>query len=501
MLSALTDLKNRLGEWSDVRSASAVLQWDEEVCMPPDGMTARGRQLATLAAIAHRQITDPDLESLARGLCDQSSGLSSDDMALVESALYDIERQKKLPESFVETMSVVRTQAYEAWARARDESEFAIFRPHLEKIVDLLRQKTDYLGYTQSPYDALLEDFERGMTTERLDSLFGDLAAKQTAFLDRVLSAKPLPESSWLDQHWPEAAQWTLCRSVLGQIGFPFDRGRLDRSVHPFSTSFDRTDVRITTRIDEKNPFSSLFGTIHEAGHALYELGFLEKDARTPLAQAPSLGMHESQSLFWENILGGSKAFWTLISPRVREAFPDQTRSVSDEDLYLAANQVRRSFIRVDADECTYNLHIVLRFEIERSLIEGSLSVSEIPEYWNARFRELIGLDVPRDSLGCLQDIHWSHGDMGYFPSYALGNLYAAQLAQTLEKDLPDFWDQVGNGQFADILDWLRKNVHHVGRRQLAPEILEQVTGQPPGSQPFLDYLDRKYTSLYGMAE
>lgn len=493
----LTQLREKLAEIADIRSAVSLLHWDQEVYMPPKASPGRGHQLATLSALAHRMFTAPEMGALLGGLRDASDSLNDDEAKLVSETLYDYERATKLPEAFVHEFAEASSQAFGVWGKARETSDFSLFQPNLERIVELLHRKTDYLGYEGSPYNALIEEFERGMTAEALTEIFGILAPKQSALVDRIANASHRPGTAWLDQEWDEDAQWNLSIAVLKEMGYDFDAGRQDKSVHPFTTGFDLYDVRITTRVSRDDLFSGLSSSIHEGGHALYEQGFRDEDRRTTLADAISLGIHESQSRMWENTIGRSLPFWKYYAPRLGEFFPGQLEGVSPEGLYAGANRVEPSLIRVEADECTYNLHIVLRFEIEVGILEGKIKVADIPEVWNAKVKEYLGLDVPNDALGCLQDIHWSHGAMGYFPTYALGNLYAAQLFETILRDVPDIWSQIESGQFGTLLRWLRENIHRVGRRQTAPELIRGITGRDLGCDAFLQYLEGKFAPLY----
>ena len=497
--STLQTFRERLGEVIDINASIALLHWDQEVNMPPKAAPARGRQLATLSAMAHRMFTDPEMGRMLDSLRDDTT-LNDDEEKLVSETLYDYERAAKLPESFVEEFAEEQSKAYQVWVEARKKSDFSIFVRPLEKLVSMLQQKADLMGYEGSPYNALLEDYERGMTVERLQEIFGELSQRQSALVDRIATSPRHPDTGWTEQTWDPQAQWDFSLEVLRDMGYDFDAGRQDKSVHPFTTNFDLYDVRITTRVAEAELFSCLTGSIHEGGHALFEQGFLESDRRTTLAQAPSLGIHESQSRLWENMIGRSLAFWKHYAPRLHELYGGQLDGIDPERIYRAINLVRPSLIRVEADECTYNLHVVLRFEIETALIEGRASVKEIPELWNAKMKEYLGLDVPDDSQGCLQDIHWSHGSMGYFPTYALGNLYAAQLFEKIETDLPDLWNQIEAGDFTPLLGWLRKHVHRFGRRKTASEIVRDATGKEPDSKAFLKYLETKYSALYDLS-
>jgi len=496
----LEELKAKTGEVIDIRAAVSVLHWDQEVFMPPKGGPARGRQLATLSAIAHRMFTSEETGALLSCLEERADELSGDDRVLVQETRHDYDKATKVPAEFVERFAQEQSKAYEAWTGARKDSDFAAFQPHLEMIVELLRQKAEYLGYAESPYDALLDEYERDMTAAQVRAVFTPLAAEQAEIIARIGAAGPAPAPAWLNQDFDETAQLAFTEQVLRDIGYDFDAGRQDKSVHPFTINFDMHDVRVTTRVDPRDPFSALTGSIHEGGHALYEQGFAAGDQRTVLAEAISLGIHESQSRMWENMIGRSLPFWQRYHAAFLAAHAPRLNGCSPEDLYRAVNRVEPSLIRVEADECTYNLHVVLRFEIETALIEGTLKVADVPEAWNAKMKQYLGLDVPDDAHGCLQDIHWSHGSMGYFPTYALGNLYAAQLFEKIEADLPALWADVASGSFSPLLGWLRANVHQVGRRMLPAQLVEHVTGRAPEARPYLDYLRKKYGAIYGVA-
>lgn len=497
---SIEELKEAMGAIIDLRAAIALLHWDQEVFMPPKAAPARGRQLATLSALAHERFTSGEFAALLEAAEAKLAALDFDEARIVAETRHDYDHATKLPTEFVERLAREESMAYEAWTRARKDANFKAFQPHLETLVDLLRQKADYLGYEDSPYDALLNEYERGMTTAKVATIFEELAREQSALVDEVVRSPHQPELSWVQQDYDEHAQLDFTERVLKDLGYDFEAGRQDKSVHPFTTNFDLHDVRITTRVDRSEPFSALTGSIHECGHALYEQGFQQEDQRTILAEAVSLGVHESQSRMWENMIGRSLPFWKHYHTTFLTTHAPRLDHVSAEQIYRAVNHVHPSFIRVEADECTYNLHIILRFELEVALIEGKLKVSEVPEAWNAKVKQYLGLDVPDDSKGCLQDIHWSHGSMGYFPTYALGNLYAAQLFEKIEEDLPAVWDSVGSGDFAPLLGWLREHIHRPGRRYLPTELIERATGKAPSAAPYLRYLRKKYGELYRLA-
>ena len=493
----LKQLTDAYGKVVDVNMILSLMHWDLEVYMPPKGGDARGQQLATLSGISHQLMTDPAMGDYLSSL--DGASLDADGAATVREIQHDYELSTKLPESYVTTFAEVQNKAFQAWVTAREASDFKQFQPHLESLVDLLKQKADLLGYEGSPYNALIDEYERGMTAEEIKPIFADLAERQSVLVDKIMQSPNQPEMDWVDQTWDEQKQWDFTMEVLGDIGYDFDAGRQDKSIHPFTTNFDVNDVRITTRVHERELFSALTGSIHEGGHALYEQGFLASDQRSVLGQAASLGVHESQSRMYENMIGRSLAFWNHYAPKIKRLYGSQLDGVGPNELYRAINAVQPSLIRVEADECTYNLHVILRFEIELALIEGDLKVADIPEMWNAKMKQYLGLDVPNDAEGCLQDIHWSHGSMGYFPTYSLGNLYAAQLFEKIEDDLPGLWDDVEQGSFSGLLSWLRTNVHEVGRRKVAKDIVRDATGKEPSAEPYMHYLEGKYGALYGL--
>ena len=495
-MSALDTLKERYAEVVDINAAIALLHWDQEVYMPPKGADARGKQLATLSALSHRQFTDPQLGALLKEL-EADASLAGDDRLTVQEMRHDYDLATKLPESFVAELAEEQSKAYQAWTKARAESRFAIFLPRLEKIVELQRRKADYLGYNDTPYDALLDEYERGMTTAFLRELFGGLAEKQSALLQRIAREGKPGAFPWLDQEWDETAQSEITLRVLKDIGFDFDAGRQDKSVHPFTTNFDLHDVRVTTRFSARELFSALTGSIHEGGHALYEQGFLESDRRTVLGQAISLGIHESQSRLWENKIGRSLPFWQHYTPLLREYHGAKLDGVSAEDIYRAINVVEPSFIRVEADEATYNMHIILRFEIEQDLIEGKTQPDDLPAIWNRKMEDYLGI-VPRsDAEGVLQDVHWSFGAFGYFPTYTLGNLYSVQFFEQATREIPHLEDEIAAGQLLVLRRWLEQKIHRWGRMFTPAHLAERITGSTISPDPFLHYVEKKYGELY----
>lgn len=493
----LERLKKRLGEVCDIRAATALLEWDQETYMPPNGATARGLQIATLSALSHRLFVDREVERLLHDL--SAASLPGEDALLVRETLHDYEVATKLPEAFVETFAQEQSRAFHAWVKARQESDFDAFAPHLDRLATLSREKADRLGYEGSPYNALLDLFERGMRAETLTAVFADLAQHQSGLVRRIVESPNQPDRAWLDQTWDEQRQWDFSLRLLRDMGFDFDSGRQDRSVHPFTSNFDLCDVRVTTRISPRDLFSGLLSTLHEGGHALYEQGMPERHRRTPLAECPSLGMHESQSRLWENMVGRSLPYWNHYLEPIREAFPGQLNTVSAEQLHAAINHVEPSLIRVEADECTYNLHIIMRFEIEVALLENRIAVRDIPALWNEKMRQYLGITPPDDARGCLQDVHWSHGLFGYFPTYALGNLYSAMWLEVVERTRPALWDEIAAGEFAPLRAWLRENIHQHGRCKQAADFARDIAGGELDAAPYRRYLDAKYGALYGL--
>jgi carboxypeptidase Taq len=492
----LDTLKNRLHLVSDLNASAALLEWDQETYMPPGAAEARAQQLATLKTLAHEHLTDATVGSLLDAL----DGAVEDDTdrALVRVTSRDYERATKLPADFVARFTRAKARAMEAWKRARHADDYARFAPHLQEIVDLSIEQAETIGYDEHRYDALLDEYEPGMTWKEIDRVFRDLRAELVPIAEALADADP-PDDTFLHRPYDEDRQWTFGLDVTKAFGYDFERGRQDRSAHPFSTSFSTSDCRITTRIAPEFFPTGFFGTLHECGHALYEQGVDPALDRTPLASGTSLGMHESQSRLWENLVGRSRAFWRWAYPDLQSTFPDALDGVSEGDFYRAVNRVRPSRIRVEADEVTYNLHVMLRFELETKLIDGSLSVADVPDAWNATMEEMLALTPGSDADGCLQDIHWSLGALGYFPTYTLGNLMSVQLFEAAADDLGDLGSQFEQGEFEPLLGWLREHVHRHGRARSATRILRDATGESLSAEPWLAYVRRKFGAVYGI--
>ncbi len=497
---ALEQLTARLHRIHDLEAAARLLEWDQETYMPEAAVEARARQLATLHTLAHEHLTDEAVGRLLETLAPQTG--AADPLApqagLVRVTRRDYDRARKVPAGLVAALAETTARARSAWKQARAEDDFARFAPHLERIVTLSREKAEALGYDETPYDALLDQYEPGMTTAEVSRVFAALREGLVPLAEHIAAAET-PDDSFLHRRFDADAQWAFGLEVARAFGYDLGRGRQDRSAHPFTTSFSPRDVRITTRIDPRFFNPAFFATLHEAGHALYEQGLAPELERTPLADGASLGMHESQSRLWENLVGRSRPFWQHYFPKAKRRFPEALGGVSPEAFYRAVNKVEPSLIRVEADEVTYNLHIMLRFELERGLIEGTLSVDALPARWNDRMESYLGLRPDTDADGVLQDVHWSLGAIGYFPTYALGNLMSVQLFEQARADLPELEAQIGRAAFGPLLGWLRTHVHRHGRLLQAQEILERTTGRPLRADDWLGYVRRKFGGLYSL--
>jgi len=480
---------------ADINYASAVLGWDQEVYMPPKGAEYRGRQLATLASQAHELLTGDKLGSLLAALSN-ADDLTDTEKSNVRLSLEDYEKNKKLSPEFVEELSVQTSICFNAWIAARQKNDYQIFASSLAKMIDLKKQQAALYGFKAHPYDALLDDYEKGMTVAMLDPIFKGIKEQLPVLLHKIKAAQQVSNDCF-HQHFPKQQQWDFGIDVLKRMGFDFQAGRQDYSEHPFTTSFSARDVRITTRVDEGNFASMLWSCIHEGGHGLYEQGLPEDQYGLPLGSPTSLGIHESQSRFWENCIGRGIDFWKFFYPGLQQYFPAQLNNVSVETFYKAANRVSPSLIRTEADEITYHFHVMIRYEIEKALIEGSLTPEELPAKWNEMYEKYLGIKPNDDKTGVLQDVHWSHGSFGYFPTYTLGSFYAAQFFSQANKDMPGLPERIAQGGLAPLLHWLREKVHKHGRRFTSEELCELVTGQKLEPAFFMSYIESKYSGVY----
>ena len=485
-------LVGRMHELKDLDGVLGLMEWEDETFAPPGARAARGPQVATIEAIRHQRLVDPALGELLSAAAPQDR----DETMIVARLQRRVDQATKLPERLVKAIAEARSAALPAWQNARKNKDFSQFAPDLERLLTLTREKAAALATDPTElYDALLDEYEPEMTTAALRPVLDDLKAELVPMVEKLSSLKP-PRADFLDQAFHDESQWTLTLRLLEDLGFDFDHGRQDRSTHPFTASVNERDVRVTTRIDERNLMSSISSTIHECGHALYEQGFNPAHYRTYLAAAPSMGIHESQSRLWENQVGLSRPFWVHYLPVLQAHFP-QLANVDVDTFWRGINRVTPSFIRVDADEVTYNLHILLRFDIEVALVTGDLKVADLPSAWNERFETLFGIRPPDDAEGCLQDIHWASGAFGYFPTYALGNLYAAQLFDAFVAAHPTVDDDLSAGRFAPLLAWLREHVHRRGHSASAQTVVADAVGGPLSVKPFVNYLRDKYARVY----
>jgi carboxypeptidase Taq len=496
-MDAYADLIRRWKEAAVLGSCAAVLGWDERTYMPRNGSAHRAEQLALLARLGHERVTDPKIGELLGKL--ESQPLDPDQSANVRELRRAYDRAVKLPPELVEAMARVTTQAQQAWTDARAASDFAKFRPWLEKIVALKRREADAVGYKDHPYDALIDEFEPGTTTKSIRELFASLEKELVPLVAELLAAKRKPNREILHREFPVAEQERFGREAAKAIGFDFESGRLDITTHPFCSGTGPGDCRITTRYNPKHFNESFFGILHECGHGIYEQNLAHDHYGEPLGTACSFGIHESQSRLWENQVGRSRPFWECFFPKAQQSFKSLV-GVSLDDFLFAINDVQASFIRVEADEVTYNLHIILRFNLEHALMSGDLKPADVPGAWNEAMKKSFNLTPPDDKHGCLQDIHWSFGGIGYFPTYTLGNLYAAQFMDQARKDLGDLDADFRKGEFGRLKTWLTEKIHRHGQRYRPPELCERVTGKPPSHAPFMQYLKSKYRPLFGVS-
>jgi carboxypeptidase Taq len=483
-------LRSELVIMSKYGSALGVLNWDQEVNLPKKGHAFRGEINALLSADLHKRFTSKEFVKLVKKLYAPASydKLNKDDQIIVRETWRDLEKSLKIPTEMVEEMARLSIQAFNAWAEAREKSDFKIYQPYLEKIVALNQKQAELIGYKESPYDALLDDFEPGLTAMDVEKVFTPLA-KELAKLVKKVKDKPkikLPKAKY-----PIDIQVKMNHEIAKALGYDLDAGRIDVSPHPFTTGFHPTDVRITTRYNEDDFYYAVGCTVHETGHALYEQGLPAKEFGNALGEAVSLGIHESQSRMWENFVGRSPEFCHWLNTLLVKYFPNNPK-LSTEQIYDHLNHVRPSFIRVEADETTYNLHIVLRFEIEKGLVEGTIKVADLPEIWNAKMEQYLGVEVPDNARGVLQDVHWSHGTIGYFPTYTLGNIYAAQLFNKAKSEIPNLEAGFKKGEFDKLLNWLRKNIHREGSRYYPEELIKKITGEGLNPKYLIDYLALK---------
>lgn len=501
----LQPLVSYLREAQHLSSAISLISWDQETYMPPGAGEARAEQLSALEGMTHQMRTGPEMQRLLSKWVDLKSGEIGGEWDLPARALLselwrDYEKSVKLPNDFIRRYGKAASISQQVWVEARKKSDFSLFAPHLKTMVALKKEEIGYLGYQASPYDALLDAYEPGMTVAQVAPLFASLKKELVPLLERIVASPVKPKKEFLSLSYLPEKQLAFGQRVLEAMGFNFKNGRQDISAHPFTTSFHPTDVRITTRVDERDLLSSLFSSIHEGGHALYDQGLDSDFYGTPLGEARSLGIHESQSRLWENGVGRSKPFWKHFYPILQKTFPEGLKGVDPAAFYAAVNSVQPSLIRVEADELTYNLHIMVRFEIERALIEENLPVEALPEVWNEKMEKSLGIRPASDAEGVLQDIHWSGGAIGYFPTYTLGNLYAVQFLNQAKKEIPDLNGLIENGNLLPLKVWLNEKVHRWGRRYSSEELVRRATGEGLNPRYFIDHVKEKFGEIYRLS-
>ncbi len=500
MEEKLQELKQTMSTLSDLGHALAVMGWDQETYMPPGGLETRGNALATISKMAQEIGTDEKVGKLIEALepwaADQDP--DSDEARMIAVARRNYDQAVKVPPEMVAEQAILSSQANAAWREARQKSDYSIFEPFMEKIIDYSQRFAELFKPYDHPYDVLLDLFEPKMKTEDVKKIFADIRPKQVKLIEAVANADQVDDSV-LHKFYPKQAQLAMGEEVVKALGYDFNRGRQDAVTHPFMTNLGYGDARITYRVDENFFNSYLFAIMHEAGHALYEQGIPKSLSRTSLYGAASLAIHESQSRLWENLVGRSMPFLEWYYPKLQERFPEQTKGVSLEAFYQAINKVEPSFIRVEADEATYNLHIMLRLEIEIGLLEGTITPSELPQAWNDRFEQYLGIRPKNDAEGCLQDVHWSFGLFGYFSTYALGNLVSAQLWEKINEDIPNLDDQIRTGKFDELLGWLNKKVHAHGSKFFPQDLVQRITGSTINGDAYIKYLEEKFSGIYGL--
>jgi carboxypeptidase Taq len=488
-------LRKKLKRISDINYASAVLQWDQETYLPKNGHHFRAEQLATLSGIAHEYFTDPALEMELLELSTEND-LTQSQKRNIELVLEEISKQKKYTGEFVETLSHAISSAFQAWNEAREANDANRFLPSLNRLVELKKEEAQLLGFEEHPYNALLNQYEKNLSVRELDSIFEQVQNQLHPLLEKINQTKQV-DDHFFHQHFKKDSQWNFGIELLKQMGYDFESGRQDISAHPFTISFSPQDVRVTTRIDENNLSEMIWSCIHEGGHALYEQGLPFTEYGMPLSEAVSLGIHESQSRLWENHVGRSEWYWKKNFPELKTAFPTQLKNISSEDFFKACNKVEPSLIRTNADELTYHFHILIRYQLEKALIGGDLNTSDIRDAWNDAYQQHLGLKVPDDRHGVLQDVHWSHGSFGYFPTYSIGSFYAAQFFHAAETDLKKSGNGIESGQLNPLLLWLREKIHVHGKFYSARDLCTRICGESLNIRYFIDYAENKFKRIY----
>ena len=489
------EYQQHLQQIADIKYASAVLQWDQETYLPAKGAEHRGRQIATLTELAHQMFTASKTGNLLH-LLQADDRLTDTQRRNVALSLEDYNKSTKLPASFVRELSEAVNKSFHAWIKARKENNFSVFCQPLQEIIALKKQEADLLGYEQHPYDALMNDYDKGLTVAKTDAIFNKLKPALLSLMQEI-GKHPQVSNDFLHQHFNKDAQWKFGLELLREMHFDFEAGRQDISEHPFTTNFNSHDVRVTTRIDEQDFGNMTWSCLHEGGHALYEQGLPAPEYGLPLGEYCSLSIHESQSRLWENCVGRSFSFWKYHYPKLIAYFPQQLKGLSVDSFYAGINKVIPSLIRTEADELTYHFHVMIRYEIEKMLIDGTLQTKDIPGAWNELYDEYLGVKVPDDKNGCLQDVHWSHGSFGYFATYSIGSLYAAQFYAAIHREFPSLETAIGQGNTQPIHNWLKQHIYPFGRYYSSEELCKRATGEPLNSDYFIEYAKQKFSDIY----
>ena len=485
----------RMHKIADIKYASAVLQWDQETYLPPRGASIRGQQIATLSETAHLFFTSDQLGTLLQEILGKND-LGAKEKKNIELTWEDYTRQKKFTAAFVRQLSETVSKSFHSWMEARKANDFELFRADLSHLIDLKKQEADILGYTHHPYNALLNDHDKGLAVDLLDGLFENIRFSLREIVQMIV-AQPQVDDSFLFQYYPKDKQWEFGLRLLTELGYDFEAGRQDMSEHPFTINFNSNDVRITTRINENDLSSMVWSCIHELGHALYEQGLPENQYGLPGGEAASYSIHESQSRLWENHIGRSFSFCEKSLPVLKDFFPEQLKRITEEQLYGGINKVQPSPIRTEADEVTYHFHVMIRYELEKKLIDGTLGAKDIPAYWNEQYLNYLGIRVVDDKQGCLQDVHWSHGSFGYFPTYSMGSFYAAQFYAKAMELSPSLKEDLETGNMRPLINWLQANIYQYGRTLTSEELCKVVCGKSLDIQYFLEHIVAKYKKIY----
>lgn len=491
----LREFKDYMSKVEYLNSATSVLSWDMMVSIPKRGKAYRSEVLGYLSSESYKLQTSEEMKSFIDYFISQEN-LDDTTKAMTLNAKKNYDRTKKIPEEKYKEYVILASNSFSYWEEARAKSDYSIFKPYLEKIVNYNLEFLNYWGYEGNKYNTFLDMYEPGITVEKLDKVFGELREAIVDLLNKIKASSIKIKTDFFNEYFTKESQEEFGIYVAKKLGYNFEAGRIDVSTHPFTTTFDNKDVRITTRYDEHEFRGALFSTIHESGHAIYEQNIPDELKGTGLATGVSMGIHESQSRFYENILGRSKEFWKYFYKETQSRF-EQFKKVSFEDFYKAINVVEPSLIRTEADELTYSLHVIIRYEIEKALINGDVTVDELPRIWNSKYKEYLGVEPGNDAEGVLQDMHWSDGSFGYFPSYALGNLYGAQFLSKLLKDIPNYYELIEEGKFEKVHQWLKENIHKYGSVYEPAVILKKVTGEELTARYFIEYLNNKYSKIY----